>query len=124
MLTDYAPILILIVLVILFAGGSILASELLGKKTTAIGKSTAYECGMGTVGNARLRLSIHFYLVAVLFILFDVETLMLIPWAVAAKRLAAEGVGNIVLFEVFGFVAVLGVGLAYVWRKGGLSWDR
>ena len=124
MLTDYAPILILIAFVGLFAGVSVLASELLGRKTSAIGKSTAYECGMGSVGNARLRLSIHFYLVAVLFILFDVESLLLIPWAVSAKRLAAEGAGDIVLFEVFGFVTVLGVGLAYVWRKGGLSWDR
>lgn len=124
MLSDYGPILILIGLVLAFAIGSVIFSEIVGKKTRAIGKGTAYECGMGSVGNARLRLSIHFYLVAVLFILFDVESLLLIPWAVAAKRFAAEGVGPIVLAEVFGFVAVLGIGLAYVWRKGGLTWDR
>ena len=79
---------------------------------------------MGSVGNARLRLSIHFYLVAVLFILFDVESLLLIPWAVSAKSFANSGVGNIVFAEIAGFVLVLGVGLAYVWRKGGLEWDR
>lgn len=124
MLSAYGPILILIGLVLAFAVGNLIFSELVGKKTFAVGKSAAYECGMGSVGNARLRLSIHFYLVAVLFILFDVESLLLIPWAVAAKRFAAEGVGGVVFAEVFGFVAVLGIGLAYVWRKGGLSWDR
>ena len=79
---------------------------------------------MGVVGNARLRLSIHFYLVAVLFILFDVESLLIIPWAVTAREFAAAGVGGIVFAEVSVFVLVLGIGLAYVWRKGGLTWDR
>jgi len=124
MLKDYAPILVLVCLVLGFAVGNVILSELLGARRRAIGKDSAYECGMGAVGSARLRLSIHFYLVAVLFILFDVESLLLIPWAVAAKAFAAAGVGTVVFFEVFGFVLVLGLGLAYVWRKGGLSWDR
>ena len=124
MLSQYGPILILLALVLGFAAGNLVISELLGKKTDAIGKSDAYECGMGAIGNARVRLSIHFYLVAVLFILFDVESLLLIPWAVSARHFAALGVGGIVFAEIVGFVAVLGIGLAYVWRKGGLSWDR
>ena len=124
MLQDYAPILILLGLVAAFAIGNIAISELLGAKRRAIGKSNSYECGLEPVGSARLRLSIHFYLVAVLFILFDVESLLLIPWAVSAREFAAQGVGGVVLVEVLGFVTVLGVGLAYVWRKGGLSWDR
>ncbi len=124
MLQDYAPILILLGLVAAFAVGNIVISELLGAKRRAIGKGSAYECGLKAVGNARLRLSIHFYLVAVLFILFDVESLLLIPWAVSAREFAAQGVGGVVLIEVLGFVTVLGVGLAYVWRKGGLSWER
>jgi len=124
MLIDYAPLLVLLAVVALFAAGNVVLSELLGSRRIAIGKSSAYECGMGSTGGARLRLSIHFYLVAVLFILFDVESLLLIPWAVAAKGLAAEGLGTLVFLEVLGFVAVLGVGLAYVWRKGGLEWDR
>ena len=124
MLIDYAPILVLLVLVALFALGNIVLSELVGSRRRAIGKADAYECGMGAVGSARLRLSIHFYLVAVLFILFDVESLLLIPWAVAARDLAAAGVGRLVFLEVFAFVLVLGVGLAFVWRKGGLEWDR
>ena len=124
MLTQYAPILILLGLILGFAVANVVLSEFLGKKRTAIGKGAAYECGMGAVGNARLRLSIHFYLVAVLFILFDVESLLLVPWAVSAKHLAASGVGDVVFAEVLGFILVLGVGLAYVWRKGGLTWDR
>ena len=124
MLTDYAPILILLGLVAGFAVSNVIISELLGAKRRAVGKGSAYECGLGSVGSARLRLSIHFYLVAVLFILFDVESLLLIPWAVTAKSFAAAGVGDLVLLEVFGFIAVLAVGLAYVWKKGGLSWDR
>ncbi|MEM7308504.1 MAG: NADH-quinone oxidoreductase subunit A [Planctomycetota bacterium] len=124
MLTQYAPILILLGLVLGFAVANIGLSELLGKKRTGVSKGAAYECGMGAIGNARLRLSIHFYLVAVLFILFDVESLLLVPWAVSARSLAEAGVGGVVFAEVLGFVAVLGVGLAYVWRKGGLTWDR
>ena len=79
---------------------------------------------MSVEGTARLRLSIHFYLVAVLFILFDVESLLLVPWAVAARSFQAAGVGGVVLAEVAAFVAVLGLGLAWVWKKGGLDWDR
>ena len=124
MLSDYAPILILLALVAIFAVGNVALSELLGSRTVAIGKESAYECGMGSAGGARIRLSIHFYLVAVLFILFDVESLLLIPWAVTAREFASAGLGKIVFAEVVGFVAVLGVGLAYVWRKGGLEWDR
>jgi NADH-quinone oxidoreductase subunit A len=124
MLSQYAPILILVGLVAAFAFGSVVISELLGRNRRAVGKGAAYECGMGSVGNARLRLSIHFYLVAVLFILFDVESLLLVPWAVSAKAFAEAGVGGIVFAEVAGFVAVLAVGLAYVWGKGGLTWDR
>lgn len=123
-LDHYAPFLVLLAMVIAFATFAIVASTLLGGRKTAIGKDRAYECGMRIVGNARLRLSIHFYLVAVLFILFDVESLLLIPWAVAATTFADAGIGGIVLAEVTAFVAVLGVGLAYVWRKGGLSWER
>jgi len=124
MLVRYAPILLLLAAVLAFAAGNLVLSELVGKKTATIAKGSAYECGMGSVGSARLRLSIHFYLVAVLFILFDVESLLLIPWAVSAREFAAQGVGGVVFAEILGFVVVLGVGLAYVWRKGGLTWDR
>jgi NADH-quinone oxidoreductase subunit A len=79
---------------------------------------------MEAQGSARIRLSIHFYLIAVLFILFDVESVFLILWAVSAGDLKAAGLAPLVLAEIVAFVAVLGLALAYVWRKGGLEWDR
>jgi NADH-quinone oxidoreductase subunit A len=124
MLQDYAPILVLIVLVIGFAVASLGLSEFAGKLRRSIGKGSAYECGMAARGSARVRLSIHFYLVAVLFIVFDVETLLLVPWVVAAKDFAAQGVGALVFWNVAIFLAVLAIGLAYEWKKGGLTWDR
>lgn len=124
MLESYAPILILALLVAGFALSSLVLSDVLGKKRRAVGKSSAYESGMDARGSARIRLSIHFYLIAVLFILFDVESIFLVPWAVASRTLAEQGVGPVVFYEILAFVAVLGVGLAYVWRKGGLEWDR
>jgi len=124
MLTSYAPVLVLLGLVLAFAAGGLIASDLLGRKRRNLEKASAYECGMDPVGSARIRLSIHFYLVAVLFILFDVEAIFLILWAVSAKSFAADGVGGLVFAEVSGFVLVLALTLAYVWRKGGLDWDR
>lgn len=124
MLLHYAPILVLLALVVGFAVVSIGLSELLGAKRRVVGKADAYECGMDPVGNARVRLSIHFYLVAVLFILFDVEVVFLVLWAVGAREFTAAGVGPLVFTEVFVFVGLLALALAYVWRKGGLDWDR
>jgi NADH-quinone oxidoreductase subunit A len=99
-------------------------SDVMGGKRRTIAKGDAYECGMEPFGSARIRLSIHFYLVAVLFILFDVESIFLIPWAVTAKDFYELGLGRIVFAEIALFAAVLGIGLAFVWRKGGLDWDR
>ena len=79
---------------------------------------------MDAQGAARVRISIHYYLVAVLFILFDVEALFLVLWANSAKAFGAAGRGGLVFAEVTAFVAVLALALAYVWRKGGLQWDR
>lgn len=119
MLRDYAPILLLLLIVVGFAGVSLLLSDLLGKKRKSLDKGKPYESGMDPVGNARLRLSIHFYLVAVLFILFDVELIFLVPWAVSAAALGPVG-----FWMVGVFLLVLLVGLVYEWRVGGLEWDR
>jgi len=124
MLVAYVPILILLVMIIGFAVVNIVLSDVMGGRRRTIAKGAAYECGMEPIGSARIRLSIHFYLVAVLFILFDVESIFLIPWAVTAQEFAQAGLGKIVFAEIALFAAVLGVGLAFVWRKGGLDWDR
>lgn len=124
MLTGYAPILVLLALAIGFAFVNLFVSELLGRRRVNVGKADPYECGMEAQGSARIRLSIHFYLIAVLFILFDVESVFLVLWAVSANDLKAAGLAPLVLVEIAAFVAVLGLALAYVWRKGGLQWDR
>lgn len=124
MLHQYAPLLVLLALVVAFTVVSLAVSSLLGRHRGVVGKSAAYECGMSAQGSARVRLSIHFYLVAVLFILFDVETLMLVPWAVTARTFSVAGVGGTVFVQILAFLGVLAVGLAYEWRKGSLTWDR
>ena len=124
MLQAYAPILMLLVVVVAFAGVSIGLSEFLGRNRPSVGKGDAYECGLSARGSARVRLSIHFYVVAVLFILFDIESLLLLPWATTAAEFNAAGVGGTVFGQVAVFLVVLALGLAYEWRKGGLTWDR
>jgi NADH-quinone oxidoreductase subunit A len=124
MLKAYVPILVLLLLAGAFAGGSLVLSDLMGRRRRNVGKKEAYECGMEPQGTARIRLSIHFYLVTVLFILLDVEAVFLILWAATARGFHDLGQSRLVLFEVLGFVGVLGLALAWVWRKGALEWDR
>jgi len=118
MLFDYVPILILVVLAALFAGGSIVLSALLGPRRPDAEKLSPYECGVEPVGTARERFSIKFYLVAMLFIIFDMEIVFLYPWAVVYKQLKLFG-----LVSMGTFLLILLVGYFYVWRKGGLEWD-
>ncbi len=124
MLNDYAPILILFGIVAAFVVVMTIVSDLLGRKRLNAEKNSSYECGMDAQGTARVRISIHFYLVAVLFILFDVEALFLVLWASTAQTFTEAGFGMLIFAEVTAFVAVLALALAYVWRKGGLEWDR
>ena len=124
MLDAYAPILLLMGLVLTVVAGMLVVSDLVSAKRRVVGKSQAYESGITPVGTARVRLSIHFYLVAVLFILFDVESVFLVLWAVSARSFASAGVGLMVFVEISLFVGMLVLALAYVWRKGGLDWDR
>ena len=123
MLQSYFPILVLLLVVLGFIGVALLLSELVSRRRRSRGKGTTYECGMLPEGSARGRFSVKFFLVAVLFILFDVETVFLIPWAVNLRELTGQGHGTFLLIEMAGFIAILALGLAYVWKKGGLEWD-
>jgi len=123
MLAPYLPLLVLFLVVGGFLAVTLILSDLLGRKRRTRGKSETYECGMLPEGTARGRFSVKFFLVAVLFILFDIETVFLIPWAVNLKSMVALGAGTFLLFEMLGFIAVLALGLAYIWKKGGLEWD-
>ena len=91
---------------------------LLSPKRPSASKGENYECGVPQLAEAHERFSVRFYLVAIMFILFDIETVFLIPWAVLYRKLGVPG-----LFEIGVFFAVLGFGLAYVWKRGGLEWD-
>jgi len=118
MLLEYLPILILAVLAAAFAVGSVVASAVLGPRRPDPEKLSPYECGMEPVGSARERFSVKFYLVAMLFIIFDMEIVFLYPWAVVFQQLRLFG-----LVAMGTFLLVLLVGYFYVWKKGGLEWD-
>ncbi len=124
MLTEYLPILILLGLVAAFVTVVIFLSDLVSRKRLNREKQSPYECGLDPEGDTRVRISIHFYLVAVLFILFDVEAIFLILWAANAQTFALGEYGALIFAEVVAFVLILALALAYVWRKGGLEWDR
>jgi len=93
-------------------------SRLLGPRRERPEKLDPYECGVPILSDARRRFSVHFYLVAILFILFDIETVFMIPYAVLYKQLGPAG-----LVEMGVFVAVLAYGLAYLWKRGALEWE-
>lgn len=118
----FFPVLLILIMGGLFAGLFMTASALIGPKKPLKSKLTPYECGIEPVGNARERVDAKFYLVAMLFILFDLETVFLFPWAVLFKKFIAEGMGGFMLVEMGIFVFVLVLGFVYVLRKGALDW--
>ena len=118
MLGAYLPILVLVIIAVCFGMGSLVFSTLIGQKKPSKVKLAPYECGCEPVGTARERFSIKFYLIAMLFILFDIEAVFLYPWSVIFKRLGMFG-----LMEMGVFIAILFVGYVYVWKKGALEWE-
>ena len=127
-LFDYAPIGVMFIVAMGFAASQILVTQLVGpRKRTAV-KLMPYECGKDPVGSARDRFSIKFYTVAVIFLLFDIEVLFMIPFAVAFKYLLAQekisgiAFGTIAFVEILVFIATLIVGYIYVWKKGTFDW--
>jgi NADH-quinone oxidoreductase subunit A len=124
---EYIPILIVFIFVAGFAVTNIVLSHVVGKRKNTRAKLMPYECGMDPVGSAHQRFSVKFYLIAMLFILFDIEAVFLLPWAVVFKTLASalgEYGRPFVFFEMMIFVAVLLVGYVYVWKKGLFEWNR
>ena len=113
----YFPVLVQIILAMLVAGAMVGLSLLLGKRVRTRAKDTPYESGMIPTGDARHRFSVKFYLVAMLFILFDMEAIFLYPWAVVYKELKLFA-----FFEMLLFIALVLCGFFYVWKKGVLDW--
>lgn len=121
---EYLPILIVFIFVLGFAVTNIALSLLIGKHKNTRAKLMPYECGMDPVGSARQRFSVKFYLVAMLFILFDIEAIFLVPWAVVFRELIQRLSRPFVFFEMMIFIGVLLVGYVYVWKKGLFEWNR
>jgi NADH-quinone oxidoreductase subunit A len=117
MIASYIPVAAMMIVVGLFSVVVIVLSRLLGRKQETREKIMAYECGNDPVGDARTRFSVKFYIVGVLFILFDIEAVFLYPWAVIYRRLGIFG-----LVEMGIFLVILFLGFIYVWRKGALEW--
>ena len=115
----WLSILIMIGLGAAFALGSIVLSSKLGPRKPSPEKSAPYECGMPPVGDARERQSIKYYLVAMIFLLFDIEVAFLYPWAMALRDLGWAGFGQVLLF-----MCLLLAGYVYAWRKGALDWGE
>lgn len=113
----YLPLLIHFVLAGALAGVIVTLSTILGRRRPTLAKMSPYECGMAPVGDARERFSVKFYLVAMIFILFDVEAIFLYPWAVILRQLKMFG-----FWEMLVYVLVVLVGFFYIWKKGVLDW--
>ncbi len=123
MIGEYLPVLLHILVAIGFAVGALVTSIVLGKagKRTRI-KDSAYECGMLPQGEAQPRFSVKFYLVAMLFILFDLEIVFMYPWAVVYKESIVQSKG--ILWSMLSFVSILMIGYVYALKKGALDWKK
>ena len=133
---EFTPIFLFVLVAVMTAVGMLVASALLGPRKSTRVKEMPYESGMDPIGDARQRFDVRYYLVAIVFLLFDVELLFLYPWAVAqysvsspavqAAGFAVAGIPpefrNLVFFEILVFVAVLTAAFAYAWRKGVFEW--
>ena len=118
-LTAHAAILIFMVLVVGFLVGGLVFWWVIRPSRFSEEKQTTYECGEEPTGNAWIQFNIRFYVFALIFLIFDVEAVFLLPWAVVFKRL-----GLLAFVEGLVFIAILAVALVYVWRKGDLEWVR
>jgi len=122
--SEYYGVLILLILGALTGVGAILATHLLGSKRYYPRKTTMYECGIPSEGAENSRFSVKFYLVAVSFILFDIETIFMVPWAMEFRNFVEAGEGPYIFVVGSVFLFVLTIGLVYEWRKGLLDWNR
>jgi NADH-quinone oxidoreductase subunit A len=117
-LEKYFPVLVQVIIAAVLAASLTILSSVLGKRARSPQKDTPYECGMAPTGDARDRFSIKFYLVAMIFILLDIEAVFLYPWAVVYRQLKWFA-----FFEMLLFIGLVLVGYFYIWKKGALDWS-
>jgi NADH-quinone oxidoreductase subunit A len=118
---EYLPVLIMMGIGAVVGAGMLILPALIGPKVPHPKKNQPFECGVPIHGDTHRRFSVRFYLVAILFLLFDVEAIFFFPWAVVYRDFL--GINGFIVLEMGLFVGVLVVGLYYVWRKGALLWD-
>lgn len=118
MVENYLPILIFLIVGVLFGAVPIAAGRILGPRKPTSEKLSPYECGFEAFEDTRMKFDVRYYLVAILFIIFDLEIAFLFPWAVAL-----ESIGTVGFVAMFVFLAILVVGFVYEWRKGALEWE-
>lgn len=118
MLTDYLPILIFIILGLILGAALLGAGALFGKRNPSTAKNDPYECGFPAFENSHLPFDVRFYLVAILFIIFDLETAFFFPWALALRKIGWFGFGAMMIF-----LGLLVIGFIYEWKRGALDWE-
>ena len=118
LVTDYLPIVIFIGIALVIGGGLLVAPFMVAYQQPDPEKLSAYECGFNAFDDARMKFDVRFYLVSILFIIFDLEVAFLFPWAVAFKDLSMVGFWSMMVF-----LGVLTIGFAYEWKKGALEWE-
>ena len=126
-LSDYLPIALMFFVAFGFAAGNVLLSQLVGQHKATRTKTMPYECGKDPVGSARERFSVKFYLVAMVFILFDIELIFLLPWAVVFRSFATSqkpALSTLIYVEMMLFVLLLLVGYVYILKKGLFEWGQ
>ena len=121
MIENYLPILVVFILAFGFVFISLLASHYFGPSVKNIVKDMPYESGVDLVGKTRVRISIKYFLIALIFIIFDIEIVFLFPWAVVYRDFLPFG--KFIFIEMVVFLAILTFGYVYVWKKGALDWD-
>ncbi len=111
-------IILFIILGLLMVGGAFIVSYLISPKQTSPLKDETYECGIQTIGSSWIQFKVGYYLFAILFLIFDVETIFIVPWAVVMKK-----IGLVAFIEILIFFLILGLGLIYAWKKRALQWE-
>jgi len=121
----WAPVLLMLIIGLLFAGGTVVTSLLIGPSRTGPGKETPYESGMNPVGDTRRRFNVRFYIVAMIYLVFDVGVVFLFPWTSMFAKFVHDQPdrGGVLLAQMVVFVAILLVAYTYAWRKGVFKWD-
>jgi len=127
-MVNYIPVLLILIIAVGMASVILILSRIAGRNRPTREKLMPYECGVEPVGTARERQSVKFYLVAMAFLLFDIEAVFLVPWAVVFRGILESETYRSLRYVIYGemmvFMVVLFVGLVYVWRKGILEWNK